>query len=355
MSDHASAARPDHGTRRRRQWLFGLVWLTPLALLLFWFPPGKSPPRTLVVYCAHDAEYARPLLERFTQQTGIAVEVRFDTEATKSLGLVNRLLAEREVPQCDVFWNNELLGTNSLAKEGLLREYRGPGWKSRADRDRDPGGLWTGFAARLRLWMVAPDRCPAQATEIERRLSGNDLRRVALAKPLFGTTLTQYVLWHNTWGEQRLWETHDRWLASGLRLVDGNAATKNLVVSGACDIAFTDSDDYWVARDAGARVDATPVRVEGATICIPNTVAILRGTRQPLEAERLVEFLLSPEAELALARSPSRQVPLGPVQNESLPPEVRELREWANDGVDLRNLEGSRRAVLARLTGENPP
>ena len=351
----SSAVRPGQVVRRGRRWLLGWLWLMPLAGLLLWFPPGRSAARTLVVYCAHDAEYARPLLERFTLQTGIAVEARFDTEATKSLGLVNRLLAERETPQCDVFWNNELLGTNRLANEGLLQAHRGPGWKARADRHRDPGGLWTGFAARLRLCMVAPDRCPADAAEIERRLSGDDLRRVALARPQFGTTLTQYVAWHHAWGEQRLWETHDRWLAAGLRVVDGNAATKNLVVSGACDLAFTDSDDYWVARDAGAQVDALPVRVDGATICIPNTVAILRGTRQPVAAEQLIEFLLSTEAELELARSPSRQIPLGPVPNELLPAEVRELREWADEGVDLRDLGASRRAVLARLTGEAPP
>lgn len=339
----------------RRRWLWLGVWLLPIVGLLIGFPPRSRADRSLVVYCAHDAEYARPLLERFSERSGIPVEVRFDTEATKSLGLVNRLLAERDAPECDVFWNNELLGTAELAEAGLLREHRGPGWNSRADVYRDESGRWTGFAARLRMWMVAPDRLPADQQIIERSLEGDDLRRVALAKPQFGTTLTQYSLWHRTWGGTQLDATHARWLAAGLRVVDGNAATKNLVVSGACDLAFTDSDDYWVARDAGVGVAALPVRVAGATICIPNTVAILRSTTRSPEAEQLVEFLLSPESERELARSPSRQIPLGPVPDADLPAEVRPLREWSRDGADLRPLGPSRRAVLAWLTGGEPP
>ena len=40
----------------------------------------------LVVYCAHDREFAEVVLQEFERQTGIPVSVRYDTEATKSLG-----------------------------------------------------------------------------------------------------------------------------------------------------------------------------------------------------------------------------------------------------------------------------
>src|SRR5262252_3639724 len=42
----------------------------------------------LVVYCAHDSIYAEQIFKSFEQETGIPVEVRYDTEATKSLGLM---------------------------------------------------------------------------------------------------------------------------------------------------------------------------------------------------------------------------------------------------------------------------
>ena len=95
-----------------------------------------------------------------------------------------------------------------------------------------------------------------------------------------------------------------------------------------------------------------PVRVDGKTICIPNSVAIVRGAKHPLEAQKLVDFLLSAETELRLAKSASRQVPLGKVPAEQLPEEVRPLAEWAADGADLRPLLPARRAVLAWLKTE---
>ncbi|MGB8165858.1 MAG: ABC transporter substrate-binding protein, partial [Chthoniobacteraceae bacterium] len=67
---------------------------------------------------------------------------------------------------------------------------------------------------------------------------------------------------------------------------------------------------------------------------------------------KLVDFLLSEETELALANSKSRQIPLGPVPADRLPAEVRELVEWAKDGVDLTQLGPARAACLAWLKAE---
>src|SRR5947208_340712 len=84
-----------------------------------------SAPDALVVYCAHDAEFSEQVLRDFTRQTGIPVVPRYDTEATKSLGLVHLLLQEQEHPRCDVFWNNQVLGTMDLHERGLLLPYQG--------------------------------------------------------------------------------------------------------------------------------------------------------------------------------------------------------------------------------------
>jgi hypothetical protein len=57
------------------------------ALFLVWrlgWSRGHAP---LVVYCAHDSIYSEKILRDFEQRTGIPVATRFDTEATKSLGL----------------------------------------------------------------------------------------------------------------------------------------------------------------------------------------------------------------------------------------------------------------------------
>lgn len=306
----------------------------------------------LVVYCAHDSVYSESVLNDFEEQTGIPVAVKFDTEATKSLGLIELLIREKENPRCDVFWNNELLGTMDLKTEGVLQPYKGPGYERIPAAFKDPEGYWAGFGARLRVYIVNTDRMEATPEAVEQAMQG-DLSRVAMAKPLYGTTLTHYsVLW-DLWGGERLKEWHAEVRERDLREVMGNAQAKDLVAEGVCDLGFTDTDDFFLAKDVGKPVEAVPVRVgDGATICIPNTVSIIEGSDNVENARKLVDYLLSRECETGLANAKSRQVPLGPVDPEALPEEVRQFKEWADDGYPLDNLGPARDACLAWLKAE---
>ncbi len=306
----------------------------------------------LVVYCAHDSIYSEQLLRTFQQRTGIPVAIRFDTEATKSLGLVNLLLRERKYPRCDVFWNNQLLGTLDLQEEGLLLPYKGKGYERIPDRFKDPGGQWTGFAGRLRVYIVNTQRMSATPASIQ-RATQEHAARMAVAKPLYGTTRSHYtLLWHR-WGREKLVSWHRALRQAGVLEVQGNAMVKNMVAAGKCDFGWTDTDDVFIALDNQQPVEMLPIRLEtGETICIPNTVAIIKGTRKLTAAQQLVDFLLSAETELALARSKSRQIPLGEANPEDLPEEVRQLKSWADDACDLRSLGESRQACLQWLKSE---
>ena len=80
----------------------------------------------VVVYTALDEEFSKPILDDFTAATGVAVQPKFDTESTKTVGLANAIIAERNRPRCDVFWNNEILNTLRLKRRGLLEAYYPP-------------------------------------------------------------------------------------------------------------------------------------------------------------------------------------------------------------------------------------
>ena len=308
--------------------------------------------KAVVVYCAHDAVFAEEILHGFETQTGIKVTTKYDTEATKSLGLVELLLAEKAAPRCDVFWNNELLGTTDLAEKGLLAPHQGPGWERIPKTMKDPEGRWTGFAARLRVQILrtggegaAPD-----LAALNDPASQADLSRAAIAKPLYGTTLTHYTVLWNRWGADAVKAWHRGTRERGLREVNGNGAVKDMVASGICRQGFTDTDDFFAAKDAFLPVTMQPVQLaDGATIAIPNTVALIKGARHEIAARLLIDYLLSAETELALAKSKSRQIPLGPVDEAQLPAEVRELRGWAEKSVPLTELGAARAECLAWL------
>lgn len=327
---------------------------TALLVLTFalWYW-GKPKSDTLVVYCAHDAVFAEGILRDFEKRTGIKVATRFDTEATKSLGLVELLIREKDHPRCDVFWNNELLGTMDLAERGVLAPYRGQGWERMPAAHKDPEARWTGFAARFRVHIVNTTKLSVddpRVTALAQPGVSGDLSRVAMAKPLYGTTLTHYVVWWQTWGPDKLQTWHTRTRELGLRELNGNGAVKDAVAQGACDHGFTDTDDFFDAKDAGLPVAMRPVRLEsGQTICIPNTVALINGARHGAAAQKLIDYLTSAETELALARSKSRQVPLGAVPEDQLPEEVRTMRPWVSESVPLPPLSKSRAECLAWL------
>ena len=105
----------------------------------------------------------------------------------------------------------------------------------------------------------------------------------------------------------------------------------------------------------GFPVEEVPIRIDGHTICMPNTVALVQGSQQPEKARQLVDYLLSQKVELKLARSQSRQIPLGRIAGESVPEEIQQLAAWAADSVTVQESYHAREPCLAWLKGIYAP
>jgi iron(III) transport system substrate-binding protein len=330
-----------------------LACVLAVAAVMAWYAVSAPDEQSLVVYCAHDLVFSEPILKKFEEETGIRIVIVGDTEATKSLGLVQQILREGERSRCDVFWNNQVLGTVQLQRAGLLEPYQGPGYERIPAAFKDPDGMWTGFAGRLRVWIVNTEQMQATPDAIDAALAADDLSGMAIAMPMFGTTLSHYsLLWKQTGGEALQAQHHDL-VQRGCRVVSGNATVKNLVAAGTCKFGMTDTDDYFVAQDEKLPVAQLPIRVNGRTICIPNSVAIIRGRHHRRPAT--VDYLLSERVELELAASEARQVPLGPLTTGDVSQEVRQLAEWASETADMTDLGEAQEECLTWLKAEYAP
>ena len=82
----------------------------------------KQESKEVVVYTSLDKVFSEPVLEEFEKQTGIKVKAVYDSEATKTTGLVNRLIAEKNAPKADVFWNSET-GRTALVSAGIFWSF----------------------------------------------------------------------------------------------------------------------------------------------------------------------------------------------------------------------------------------
>jgi len=293
-------------------WYVGLI-----SVLLFGGLWGCRPSRgpEVIVYTALDEMFSARILDDFSTETGVMAVPKFDTEATKSVGLANTIVAEAARPRCDVFWNNEVLNTIRLSRRGLLEAFVPAAAADYPEMDRAADGTWHGFAARARILLVNTRLVPAA-----RRPEGiNDLAdprwkgRVGIAKPLFGTTATHAACLFSVLGEQPAKRFFRRLKQNAIAIESGNRQVAVRVATGQLAFGLTDSDDALVMIDQGYPVAIVyPDRQPGelGTLFIPNTLAIVKGCPHPRAARRLVEYLLQGKVEARLATGPSGQIPL---------------------------------------------
>ena len=257
--------------------------------------------------------FSEPVLDAFEKETGLDVRLVTDTEATKTTGLVNRLLARKGNPEADVFWNNEIGRTLVLQQAGVLAPYTTQTGSDVPAEYRDPEGHWTGFAARARVILYNTKLVTAaQAPRTLRDLADPRWhKKVAIANPLFGTTATHIAALFASLGPKKAKALLRKLKSNGVAWVAGNAVARNLVMDGRMAICLTDTDDANGAFLKGKPVAMVYPDQDGiGALLIPNTVCLIKGGPNPQGGRRLIEYLLSREVEGQLARGKAAQIPL---------------------------------------------
>ena len=264
---------------------------------------GTSDNGPVVLYTSVDEPYARPLIERFEKKTGIRVRLVTDAEASKSVGLAERLRAERAHPQADVWWGNECFLTINLAEEGVLAPYDSPAASDIPATFKDPQHRWASNVMRVRVMVWSRQSRVGKLERLSDLLRPELKGHLALARPTAGTTgghvAALYVLWGKDRAENFFRGLHD----NGVRLVGGNSVVAESVARGDLWAGMCDNDD---AADASGNIgqldSALPDQGEGedGTLAVPCTVALVAGAPHSEAAKRLMDYLLSPEADESL-------------------------------------------------------
>jgi iron(III) transport system substrate-binding protein len=274
----------------------------------------KRDAREVVAYTSVDQVFAEPVFRAFEKQTGIAVRAVYDTEETKSTGVVNRLIAEANSPRADVFWCNDPVRPLLLIRRGMVTPYLSPNAAAIPSAFKAGDGTWTDFSARVRVLLVNKNRVPSADTprSMQAFLDPRWKGQVAIANPVFGTTTMHVAALFATWGDERARAFMDSLKKNDVRVASSNGEVKRLVASGEIAFGVADNDDASEALKEGAPVEVVYPDQDGmGTLLIPTSEVLIRGGPHTVNGKRLIDFLLSAEVEKELAERASH-LPLRP-------------------------------------------
>src|SRR3989339_1222179 len=267
----------------------------------------------VIVYTSEDKIFSEPVLQGFEKKTGIKVRAIYDTEETKSAGLVNRLIAEKDNPQADVFWSGEPVRPVLLKIKGLTTPYVSSAAADIPKIYKDTEGHWTGFSARARIILynsslVSMDERPLSIFDLAKRMWRN---QVAIANPLFGTTSVHMAALFIILGDEKAMKFLNDLKANGVKIVSSNSEVRRLVARGEVKVGITDTDDANVAIKEGSPVKVVfPDQSTIGTLIMPNMVCLIKDSTNQENGKKLIDYLVSSEVEKSLAFAMCAQMPL---------------------------------------------
>ncbi len=266
----------------------------------------------VVVYTSVDQIFSEPILKDFENETNITVKVVYDTEETKSTGVLNRLIAEKDNAQCDVFWSGDPIRTIVLKNKGIILPYKSDVANDIDLAYKDSAYYWTGFSARARVLIYNKDLL--NGTNIPQSifdLTKEQYRaKVAIANPLFGTTTFHISAIFTALGKEIAKQFMTDLKNNEVVIATSNGDVKKRVMQGEVFCGLTDTDDAYEAIKESANIGIVFLDQDGiGSLIMPNTVNLIKNSPNSENGKKIIDYLLSRETEAKLAQS-CAQMPL---------------------------------------------
>jgi iron(III) transport system substrate-binding protein len=292
----------------------------------------------LTIYSGRQSELIAPLLEEFSDDTGIGIDVRYGDSADLAL-LIEE---EGDRSPADVFLSQSPGAVGFLDANDRLTKLPDGILERVEPRFRAPDGDWVGISGRVRVLVYNSDLVdPAELPDSVFDLTEEQYRgRVAVAPPNasfqdFVTAMRESV------GDDETLAWLEGMVANDVRTYANNIAIVEAVGRGEIELGLV--NHYYNEEVKAENPDAPsenylfPGADLGAVILV-TAAGVLRSGDSDADAERLIEYLLSEHAQEFYARE-TLEYPLAagvePVI-EDLPP----LDAIQSPELDLSSLGG---------------
>lgn len=299
-------------------------------------PGGKTNARRLLIYTPHGQDLLRDFVARY-KQAHPDVEIQFLDMGSRDI--LERVRAERNRPQADLWWGAAHTTFQTAADENLLAPYR-PSWADKvAASSRDANDRWYGSYETPEVIVynsdvVTKEEAPRDWDDVLdpkwrdkvliRNPNPSDTMRV-----IFGSIIWRF--YKDTGSAEKGYDWLRRLDANVHEYtVDGTLLMQKLARREGL-VTLWDLPDVWLFKQQknfpvgySFPTSGTPVVIDG--------IAIIRGAPNEAEAQRFYEFVTTPESLVHAANTYYRN----PVRNDV---DRTQLPAWMNEPFQRMDLD----------------
>lgn len=293
--------------------------------------------QTITLYNGRSEELVGPLLDMFTEETGIEVEVR----SAGSGELAAQLLTEGDASPADVFLSQDAGALGALTKEGLFVALPDDVLQRVPEAYRAADGTWTGLSGRARVVVYNPGLVAEAPSTIDDVVAGQ-----------FADGKIGYAPTNASWqsfvtglrvlrGEAGARQWLEEFAAQDPVAYEGNSPTRDAVDAGEVEIGLV--NHYYLyelidekgAENVNARNQFMAPGDPGGLVNVAG-IGILGSSDQLEAAQAFVDYLSSEAAQQYFATSTFEYALIdGVAPAEGLPG----LDELAPPQLDLSDLD----------------
>jgi iron(III) transport system substrate-binding protein len=287
----------------------------------------------LVVYSGRSEELVQPLIDTFTEETGIEVELRY----SGSTELAATLIAEGDTTEADIFFAQDPASLGAV--KDLMKELPQETLSKVDPKYSDVDGKWVGASGRVRVFVHEAETTRTLPRSIDDVVDNPEWAGDLGIAPTNGSFLAFVAAMILERGEDATLEWLEKLAAIDPVSFEGNSPIVSAVDGG--DLGAGLVNHYYLLRlraegaGTGAENWFIPAGDVG-TLVMPAGAGIISGTKRPESAQKFVEFLLSDIAQEYFVAETFEFSLTGSAQNPDLP----SLEEIKSPDINLSQLAG---------------
>lgn len=295
------------------------------------------------VYSARKEQLIKPLLDEFTRQSGIEVNLI----TSKADALLKRLQSEGKNTPADILVTTDAGRLHRAKEAGVLQAGITPDMQKKVPTNlQDKDNYWLGLTTRSRVIVYAKDRVNASELSSYEDLADPKWKgRICIrsSNNIYNQSLVSSMIAHQ--GEQKTVTWANDFVTNFARKPKGGDRDQvKAVAAGQCDLAVVNT--YYLGQmlngnDAGQKQAANQVAVfwpnqadRGAHINVSG-IAITKASKNVANAEKLIQFLLSDEAQAWYAEA-NNEYPV--VKDIPLSETLKAWGAFKSDALNLTQL-----------------